>query len=75
MEESGQGRAAFLSKRKDMAGEPGLRSELVLVNAVFEAARMGRSGETFAMRIALMWKRLVSPGPWSERERPSPFRG
>jgi len=69
MKKSEQGRAEFLSKGKDARVEPRLRSALMLLNSTFEAARMGRGGETFALRIAEMWGRLVSSELSSHRER------
>lgn len=62
METPEQKREAFPFTEKDGTEEPGLRSELILLNAVFEAARMGRTGETFALRITEMMRRLVSSG-------------
>ncbi len=62
METPEQEREAFPLTGKDVTEEPGLHSELILLNAVFEAARMGRAGETFALRITEMARRLISLG-------------
>jgi hypothetical protein len=67
MERFDQEIAASREKGMDVEDGPDLRSELLLLNAVFEAARMGRAGEKFALNIGNM-TRLVSRGSWS-RER------
>lgn len=67
MERFDQEMAASREKGMDREDGPELRSELLLLNALFEAARMGRAGEEFALSIGDARRRMVSPGPWSRK--------
>ncbi len=69
MNKSEQERAFFRFAGKEVKDGSGLRSELILLNAEFEAARTGRAGEMFALSIAEARRRLVSLRSWSSRER------
>lgn len=69
MKKTEQERAIFPSREKGAKFEPGLRSALMLLNATFEAARMGREGETFALNIEDIRGRLASSELSSHREK------